>query len=81
MATFNLAITYPDAQGPRIIAALKAHYAEVDENGQPVPMTNAQAIEKLRGSVTSSLRDIVFRTEREAVRAAADAGVTPPDVT
>lgn len=70
MATFNLAITYPDGEGPRILTALKAHYNNPD-------MTNAEAIEAFRQSVRNSLRDIVFRQEQDAARVAADASVTP----
>ena len=74
MATFNLAITYPDDQGTRIMTALKAHWT-VDGD---VP-TNAEAIEKLRQAVAANVRDIVLRVERDAaVKAAAD-GVTVVD--
>jgi hypothetical protein len=74
MATFNLAITYPDAQGTRIMTALKTHWT-VDD----VVPTNAEAIEKLRQAVASNVRDIVLRVERDAaVKAAAD-GVTVVD--
>jgi hypothetical protein len=68
MATFNLAITYPDAQGTRIMDALKTHWT-VDD----VVPTNAEAIEKLRQAVAANVRDIVLRVERDAaVKAAAD---------
>jgi hypothetical protein len=74
MATFNLAITYPDDQGTRIMTALKTHWT-VDD----VVPTNAEAIEKLRQAVAASVRDIVLRVERDAaVKAAAD-GVTVVD--
>ena len=69
MATFSLLITYPDAQGSRIMDALKAHWT-VDG----VVPTNAEAIEKLRQAVVANVKDIVFRVERDAaVKAAADA--------
>jgi hypothetical protein len=68
MATFNLAITYPDNQGTRIMTALKTHWT-VDD----VVPTNAEAIEKLRQAVAANVRDIVLRVERDAaVKAAAD---------
>jgi len=74
MATFNLAINYPDAQGTRIMNALKAHWTTTDEQGNPVVPTNAQAIEKLRLAVVANVKDIVLRVERDAaVKAAADA--------
>lgn len=80
MATFNLAINYPDGEGTRIMNALKAHWTTQDANGDPVVPTNAQAIEKLRQAVLANIKDIVFRVERDAaVKAAADAitQVTP----
>jgi hypothetical protein len=81
MATFNLAINYPDAQGTRIMDALKAHWTTQDENGNDVVPTNQEAIEKLRLAVTYNVRDIVLRQEREAaVKSAVDA-VTEVDVT
>jgi hypothetical protein len=74
MATFNLEITYPDAQGARIMTALKTYWTTQDEQGNDVVPTNAQAIEKLRQAVVANVKDIVFRVERDAaVKAAADA--------
>ncbi len=67
MATFNLVITYPDAEQARIIAALKDHYFGTTPN--PVP-TNGQAVEALRLDVARRIKDMV--RERE-YRAAADA--------
>ena len=80
MATFNLIITYPDAQGPRIIAALKEHWT-VYVNGVPVAPTTAQVIEKLRLSVVANVKDIVHRVERDAARVTADATVVVVDAT
>lgn len=68
MATFNLVITYPDGQGPRIIDALKAHYSVA---------TNAEAQEAFRLQVTQLLKTIVLHEERKA----ATAPLTPPDAT
>lgn len=73
MATFNLAINYPDAHQARILAALKAHYAS---NGTPEP-TNAQAIEALRQDVAQQVKRIVLSHERQA----ASAAVLPVDPT
>jgi len=73
MATFNLAITYPDAQATRIMNAFKAYWTTTDANGDPVVPTNAEAIEKLRQAVVANVKDIVLRVERDAaVKAAAD---------
>lgn len=77
MAAFNLALTYPDGQGPRILAALKAK-AVTDDVPNP---TNAQAIEWFRKAVIASLKDVVLTYERDAVIAAAAAGVTATSVT
>ena len=55
MATFNLAINYPDGEGARIMAAAKKHYGVG---------TNAEAIEAFRKEVCSKLRDIVLQEER-----------------
>ena len=74
MATFNLTITYPDAQGTRIMNAFKAYWTTTDAQGNPVVPTNAEAIEKLRQAVVANVKDIVLRVERDAaVKAAADA--------
>ena len=79
MATFNLAITYPDAQATRIMNAFKTYRTTSDAQGNPVIPTNAEAIEKLRQAVVANVRDIVLRVERDAaVKAAAD-GVTVVD--
>lgn len=80
MATFNLTVTYPDAEQARILAALKKHWTTQDADGNDVIPTNAQVVEHLRKVVVANIRDIVIRIERDAaVKAAAD-GVTPPDV-
>lgn len=81
MATFSLVITYPDAQGTRIMNALKTHWTTTDANGDPVVPSNAQAIEKLRQAVVANVKDIVLRVERDAAVAAAAASVTVVDAT
>ena len=80
MATFNLIITYPDAQGTRIMDALKKHWT-TKVNGVDVVPTNAQVIEKLRLAVAANVKDIVLRVERDAATTTAHAGVTPVDAT
>jgi hypothetical protein len=75
MATFNLVVTYPDAEGPRIMAALKTHWTE---NG--VVPSNAEVVEKLRLVVAANVKDLVLRVEREAAIEAAAAAVTPVTV-
>lgn len=61
MATFNLAINYPDAEAARIIAAIKTHYGVT---------TNAGAVEALRKEVCSRLKVIVLHEERKVAAAA-----------
>lgn len=73
MATFDLLVTYPDAEQPRIIAALKARYTDASGN---VP-TTAQAIEAFRQSTLAALRDIVLKYEKDAAQQSAVAGVVP----
>lgn len=73
MATFNLTITYPDAQQTRILTAMKAVYAS---NGTPTP-TTAQAIEALRLEVAQRIKSIVMSYEQQAAAAA----VVPVDPT
>lgn len=77
MATQTITLTYPDGQGTRIMAALKAAAAT---EAIPTP-TNAQALAWFTGTVKASLRDVVLRYERDAAVAAAAAAVTPADVT
>ena len=74
MATQNIVVTYPDGQAARIMAALK-DAAKTEANPAP---TNAQALAWFTGTVRNSLRDVVYRYERElAVKTAADAVVAP----
>lgn len=80
MGTFNLAITYPDNQQARILNALKAHWTTLDAEGNPVVPTTPQVVEHLRQAVVRSVRDIVRKVERDAARAAADAGVSDADL-
>lgn len=60
MATFNLAITYPDGQASRIAAALKADFPN-DDGSEP---TTAQALERFREETRRQLRNRVLRHER-----------------
>ena len=83
MATFNLSLTYPDGQGPRILAALKAKAAT---QANPTP-TNAQAIEWFRLRVINDMRTMVRDHDKqtafdqaETLKASA-ASVTLPDIT
>jgi len=74
MATRNVTITYPDGDGPRVLAALKAHYGQILDNGVMRDRTNAEALAAFDASVKLSLRHIVQKYEREtAAKAASDA--------
>jgi hypothetical protein len=75
MATFNLVVTYPDAQQTRILNALKTHWA-VDG----VVPSNAEVVEQLRLVVAANVRDIVLKVERDAAVIAAADSVTPVTV-
>lgn len=75
MATQNITINYPDGQGARIMAALKA------VSGGGAEMTNAQALAWFVLGVRTRLRDLVLAYEREQATNSASAGVTPVDVT
>lgn len=83
MATFALNLAYPDGQGPRIMAALKAK-AKTQANPDP---TNAEAIEWFRSRVVTDLRALVRDYDQQAALAAAAemkaaaANVTLPDIT
>lgn len=57
MAVFNLAITYPDGEGTRILTALKSHYSVA---------TNAEAIEAFRKQVAERVRTIVLHEEQKS---------------
>lgn len=76
MATFNLVVTYPDAQQTRILNALKAYWT-VDG----VVPSNAEVVEKLRQVVIANVKDIVYRVERDAAVQAAANGVQPVTAT
>lgn len=77
MAVYNIPVTYPDGDAPRILAALKWNYGQVSDGaGGMRDMTNAEALAKLSASVRHSVVDMVLRYEREtAAKAAADAVV------
>jgi|WetSurMetagenome_2_1015567.scaffolds.fasta_scaffold791055_3 hypothetical protein len=79
--TFNLTITYPDAQQTRILNAMKTYWTTTSPTtGQPVVPTTAEVIEKLRLSVVSAVKDTVLRTERDAAAKAATDPIVPVDV-
>lgn len=84
MATINLAVNIPDGQVARMRAALRTWWGDIEDppgSGTMRPMTNAELEEKLRQVVVRNIRDIVKRVEADAAKAAAEAGVTEPDVT
>lgn len=83
MATFDLLITYPDGEQVRILTALKAQYygTITDALGNPVVLTNAQAIEAFRKEVMQRLKDIVFSQENKNAVTQAASTVVPVNPT
>lgn len=73
MATFNLTLTFPDAQQARVLAALKTAWPNPDGS----VATNAQIVERLRQEVIGIVRGTVRNIEANAAASA----VVPPDVT
>lgn len=73
MAVVNLAITIPDDQVARTIAAFRVQWNDP-------AMTQPQAIERLRLEVIQHIKDIVRRVERDAAIAAANI-IAPIDAT
>lgn len=81
MATFNLVVTYPDAQQTRILNALKTFWTTKDAQGADVVPSTADVTEKLRQVIIANVTALVLRVERDAAVTAAAAGVTPVTVT
>jgi len=93
MAQFSIAFTIPDAQLPRVIAAMKEHYGPVYDvtlvpNGpggamMEVPVrrdrTNAELLAKLRETVITDIKNIV--SEVEAATAARTAATDLDGIT
>lgn len=73
MATFTLVITYPDAIGAEVLAALQPHYAT---SAVPMP-TAAQIRTAMEAEVRALVRGMVIAARsRTAVAAVADPGIT-----
>lgn len=84
MATKNITIIYPDGDEARFRQALKAHYGRIEDppgSGTFRDRTGPEAWNAFELSCKKSLRHIVRNVEREAAKAAAEAGVTDPDIT
>lgn len=84
MATVNIAVSYPDGQGTRIMTALKDRVKrENNPTGSGAEPTNAEVMAWLKAQVTETIRTTVRQYEaREAARVAvADATALPLDVT
>lgn len=82
MATLNLSVAIPDAQLPRVQAATRAFYGQVETSpGVFRDMTNAEIVERLRQEVILTIKGIVHRHEKAVLVAAAEAPIADVDAT
>lgn len=87
MATLNLDINIPDAQVPRMQAAMRTHFGQVadgvDENGAPImrDMTAQEIVQAIKKDTRQRLIDIVRSIENQAAARAAISNVDDLDAT
>ena len=87
MATLNLDINIPDAQVPRMQAAMRAHFGQVsdglDENNAPImrDMTAQEIVQAIKKDTRQRLIDIVRTIENRAAARAAISNVDDLDAT
>ena len=77
----QLSPSYSDANGTRFSDWLWSAYPQVDENGDPLPDTNAnraQAFRDFASAIFEATKANVLRHEKQAAKEAAEAGV--PDI-
>jgi hypothetical protein len=66
MAQLNFTITVPDAAVPRIMAAMRGHWGQVEDppgSGTFREMTNAELQERFRKMMIDTLRNMVLNRE------------------
>ena len=74
----QLSNSYSDANGQRFSDYLWGAYPQLDENGDPLPDTNAnraQAFRDFADAIFEATKQNVLRHEKQAAKAAAEAGV------
>lgn len=87
MATLNLDINVPDAQVPRMQAAMRTHFGQVadgvDENGSPImrDMTAQEIVQAIKQDVRQRLIQIVRSIENQEAARTAISNVTDLDAT
>ena len=82
MATINLSVTIPDAQLPRVQAAARGMFGQVDDgNGGLRDMTNNEVVARLKLETILMIKSIVHRYERSVLVAAAEAPIADIDAT
>ena len=64
MADFSVSITVPDGKATELLDAINWHVGRVDENGNPDPMTAAEARAWLKEATENSLRGIFTRHKK-----------------
>jgi hypothetical protein len=82
MATINLSVAVPDAQLPRVQAAARATFGQVDDGaGGLRDMTNNEVVARLKFETVQMIKSIVHRHEKAVLVAAAEAPIADVDAT
>ena len=82
MATINLNLTVPDAQVPRVVAALSRKFGQIDDppgSGIFRDRTNAELLALLREDIRLTVINLVKRYEQDAAIVTARTGVIDID--